>query len=132
MATNLALTLACTSLHVLLVDADLRLPAVHQVLGAESMNGARPSILYYLPAGHAPASPVELLQSPQAQEMLAQTLAPSIVLDAPPVNFFADAPFGCLIDAVLLVARMGVTPRDSCASVGRTTESLHRWCRGER
>jgi capsular exopolysaccharide synthesis family protein len=136
-ATNLAFTLVRTSSHVLLADADLRLPTVHQVLGVEPMTGltevlegrleARagirrldPSGLYYLPAGHSPANPVELLQSPRAQELLAQTSSAFdwTVIDAPPVSLFADARhLANLVDAVLLVARVGVAPRDSMQQV---------------
>src|SRR3989454_7826633 len=132
-ATNLAFTLARSSPHVLLVDADLRLSSVHQMLGllpmaglAELLDGrleARaairrldPSGVYSLPAGRSPANPVELLQSPRTQELLTQTSSAFdwIVVDAPPVNLFADARhLANLADAVLLVTRVGVTPRES-------------------
>jgi len=136
-ATNLAFTLARSSPHVLLVDADLRLSAVHQMLGIPPMAGltevlqgkldARaairrldPSGLYYLPAGHPPPNPVELLQSPGIQELLTQTSSAFdwIVLDAPPVNLFADARhLANFADAVVLVLRVGVTPRESTQQV---------------
>ena len=136
-ATNLAFTLVRSSPRVLLIDADLRLSSVHQMLGLPPMAGlaelldgrleARaairrldPSGVYYLPAGRSPANPVELLQSPRTEELLTQTSGAFdwIVVDAPPVNLFADARhLANLADAVVLVARVGVTPRESMQQV---------------
>ena len=136
-ATNLAFTLARSSPHVLLIDADLRLSSVHQMLGLPPMAGLaelldgklepgaairrlEPSGVYYLPAGRSPANPLELLQSPRTQELLTQTSSAFewIVVDGPPVNLFADARhLANLADAVVLVARVGVTPRESMQQV---------------
>ena len=136
-ATNLAFTLARSSPRVLLIDADLRLSSVHQMLALPPMAGlaelldgrleARaairrldPSGVYYLPAGRSPANPVELLQTPRTQELLTHTSSAFdwIVVDAPPVNLFADARhLANLADAVLLVVRVGVTRRDSMQQV---------------
>jgi len=136
-ATNLAFTLVRSSPRVLLIDADLRLSSVHQMLGLPPMAGLaelldgklepgaairrlEPSGVYYLPAGRSPANPLELLQSPRTQELLTQTSSAFewIVVDGPPVNLFADARhLANLADAVVLVARVGVTPRESMQQV---------------
>lgn len=142
-ATNLAFALVRTSPHVLLVDADLRLPAVNKLLGleqpmaglAEVVEGrleARaairrldPSGLCLLPAGRAMANPLELLQSSRTQEVLTEISSAFewIVVDAPPVNLFADSRhLAHLMDAVVLVARVGVTPRESLKQVSAALE----------
>ena len=132
-AINLAAILARTSPRVLLVDADLRHPGIDRALGLRSLVGLAdfledrielaatclrvdPMGFYYLPPGHPSSNPVELLQKPKLQELVSQKVAAFdwIVLDSPPLNLFADARhLATLADAVLLVAREGLTPREA-------------------
>src|SRR5262245_9273746 len=79
--TNLAVTLAEQGKSVLLVDADLRKPTVHQIMEVDNRQGltslltmqatieevilpmAKMSNLYVLPSGPIPPNPAELLGS---------------------------------------------------------------------
>ena len=132
-AINLAVSLAGSSPRVALVDADLRHPGVHGALGLEALPGlgeflegrlevdatlrrVDPLGLYFLPAGHASSNPFELLQGPRMGELM-KRLAPAfdwIVFDSPPLIAFADSHcLATLTDAVLLVVRSGITPREA-------------------
>ena len=131
-SVNLAFSLAKMSRRVLLIDADLRRAGVHEVLGLGEMSGlaeciqgeidARTAIrrldpwnLYYMPGGHCPAAPGELVQGPRMAELL-KRLGESfdwIVVDTAPITLFADTPhLANLVDGCLLVTRLGVTPSD--------------------
>ncbi len=132
-ALNLAGALACSSSRVLLVDADLRRPGIHDALGLSSSPGLAdflegrielaatyrrvvPLGFYYLSCGRPPAHPGELLHRPELKELMSQTITSFdwIVFDSPPLNAFADAQhLANLVDAVLLVVRDGFTPREA-------------------
>ncbi len=114
---------------VLLIDADLRNPALHRLLGVDNARGlsnflssdvpalgvVRPTTipnLFVIPAGPVPPNPVELLSGPKLLELLAELSArfPAIVLDAPPVLGIADAlVLGNQVGAVLFVVAAGTT-----------------------
>ncbi|MBZ5700341.1 MAG: CpsD/CapB family tyrosine-protein kinase [Acidobacteriia bacterium] len=135
-AINLAFSLARTSRRVLLIDADLRHPSVHEVLGIQAMPGlaevlhceidARSAIrcldpgnLYYLPAGRPPANPGELLQEPLLGELMKEGLNAFdwVVVDSAPITLFADTPhLAGHVDGTVLVTRVGVTPADAVQS----------------
>jgi capsular exopolysaccharide synthesis family protein len=131
-AANLALTMAQEfQQRVLLVDGDLRRPAVHQLfgvaegpglsdvlLGAAELDHALVELPDYhlalLPAGGPPAHPAELLGSAAMRRVL-DTLRnryDRILIDMPPVAPLADlhivAP---LIDGLLMIVRAGITPK---------------------
>lgn len=140
-STNLAATLAHSARRVMLVDADLRQPGTHRVLGlprlpglAEVLSGElkpasairrlSPLNLHYLPAGRPSSNPFELLQGLRFRDLL-QALAAAfdwVIFDTPPLIPSADAQ--CLAnaaDGVLLVVRPGITPREgfkqACAAL---------------
>jgi capsular exopolysaccharide synthesis family protein len=132
-SVNLAMSLARSVPRVALVDADMRQPGIHRVLGLDSLPGLAeflegtielragirhvdPFGFYYLPAGRASSNPFELLQGPRMRELVTLMAAAFdwIVFDSPPLIPFADA--HCLAtvsDSILLVVRQGLTPRDS-------------------
>lgn len=132
-AVNLALSLARNSSRVVLVDADMRQPAVHSALGLDSLPGLAeflqgtleapacvkyldPAGLCYLPAGNASSNPFELLQGPRIQEIgrWLTSVFDWVVIDSPPLIPFADS--HCLAtfaDTALLVVRQGLTSRKS-------------------
>src|SRR5712692_250169 len=132
LAANLALSLAGSKQQrVLLLEGDLRHPALSQVFGCVQPKGLTEAFygkgsatrllyrmdsppLYLLFAGALRDRPLELLQSPQLIQLLAQ-LEQSfdwIVIDAPPVLPLADADLWTrLSDGVLLVVRENWTPR---------------------
>lgn len=109
-AANLALALAETSKRVLLVDADLRRPALAKYLGLEGDTGLTDVLigsatlneavqrwgsggLYVLPAGRIPPNPTELLQSGGMRTLITQLESEyeSVIFDAPPLLPVADA-----------------------------------------
>jgi capsular exopolysaccharide synthesis family protein len=133
-AVNLATTLAQIGRVVLIVDADLRKPRVHRVLGlsndhglSNALSGAghawpepRPtpvSGLYAVTSGPLPPNPADLLDSErfaQIQRELAEQGYDHIIYDAPPVLEVADpAIMAGRMDAVLLVVRSGSTTREA-------------------
>ena len=131
-AANLALTMAQEfNQRVLLLDADLRRPSVHQLFGLREtpglgdvlMNGADlDQALVTLPdhhltvltAGHPPSHPAELLGSATMRRLLdtLRTRFDRILIDVPPVAPLADlhilAP---MIDGLLMIVRAGITQK---------------------
>lgn len=110
-ASNLALSLAQAGLRVLIIDADMRRPRVHDIFGLTDQPGlsnllvgecraseairqstTTPS-LWILPAGVIPPNPAELLGSKRFDQYLT-TLGEQfdwVVIDSPPVLAVADA-----------------------------------------
>jgi capsular exopolysaccharide synthesis family protein len=132
-ALNLAFSLAKLSARVLIVDADLRHPGVHEVLGLEPRVGLSeylqgkideykavcwldPWKLYYLPAGRCPETPGELLQGGKVGGLL-KKLGEAfdwVIVDTAPITLFADTPhLANFADAALLVTRLGITTADT-------------------
>jgi succinoglycan biosynthesis transport protein ExoP len=109
-ASNLAVGLAQTGQRVLLIDADLRKPRVHELFGeardpglsnllvgsakaSEAVRKTAVANLWILPAGRVPPNPTELLGSVRFKDFLA-TLREHfdwVLLDSPPVLVAADA-----------------------------------------
>jgi capsular exopolysaccharide synthesis family protein len=131
-AANLALTMAQEfQQRVLLVDADLRRPAVHQLfgisdtpglsdvlMGAADLNQALVSLPEYhvtlLPAGAPPGHPAELLGSSSMRRALdtLRTRFDRILIDMPPVAPLADVHIlSPIVDGLLMIVRAGVTPK---------------------
>jgi capsular exopolysaccharide synthesis family protein len=129
-AANCAIVLAQQGAKVLLVDADLRQPSVHeafQLARDPGLTGVLAGVcsgdeaiktsellptLTILPAGANCPFPAEMLASPKMAELLEhwRSCYDHVVLDTPPVSIFTDAVvLGAKADAVLLVARCGVT-----------------------
>lgn len=131
-AANLALTMAQEfQRNVLLVDADLRNPAVHTLFGIEQGPGlsdvlageaSLDDVLVYspecrltlLPAGNSPEYPSELLGS-SAMRRLLDTLRSRfdrVLLDSPAVIPVADVgTLAPMLDGAVMVVRAGVTKR---------------------
>jgi capsular exopolysaccharide synthesis family protein len=131
-AANLALTMAQEfQQRVLLIDADLRRPAVHNLfgmpagpgladvlMGAMELSQALVKVEHHhmtlLPAGSVPHHPAELLGSAAMRRVLDSLRAryDRILIDMPPVAPLADlhivAP---MADGLLMIVRAGVTPR---------------------
>lgn len=145
-AANLALLLAAEiDRRVLLVDADLRKPAVSRLFGLPEGPGlaevalgrvAWPQVvrrapwngLAVLPAGGRATAAAELLNSPAARQFLQEARAAYdfVVIDTAPVLPVADAVvLARLVDATLLVARARRTPLEalvaSAEALGKAT-----------
>jgi capsular exopolysaccharide synthesis family protein len=125
-ASNLAFALAKAGKKTLLIDADLRKPAQHQIyavqnsLGLAGLLGSSAALkkaivpdvaagLDLLPAGDARGRAAELCEGPVLPELL-QTLRESyecIVVDSPPVLETSEARvLATLADAVVIVLRL--------------------------
>lgn len=132
-AVNLGLVLSESyGRRVLLVEGDLRRPAISRVAGVAigpGLNEAlkadddrQPSLvrltetLTLLPAGQPSADPLSALTSARFQALLqdASEKFDFVIVDSPPLAATTDATLLCpLVDAVLLVVRAGCTPLES-------------------
>jgi capsular exopolysaccharide synthesis family protein len=130
-AANLALGLAQAGQRVVLVDADLRRPHVHQLLGLRLEPGLSNLLAQHVPveqvfhttsvqnlaavtAGTLPPNPAELIGSPQFTALLRQLEANAdiVVIDTPPVMVVADASIlAHQTSGVLFVVDAGTTSR---------------------
>jgi protein-tyrosine kinase len=128
-----------TDRRVLLVDADLRAPGLHSLLGAPAEPGLASYLqgavgvekilqrgphenFYLIPAGKPAANPADLLAGGKLKGLLAQ-LAPLfdwILLDSPAAGPVSDAlRIADWCDGVLLVVQGGKTPYDLAQGVTR-------------
>ncbi|AHE99981.1 GumC family protein [Thioalkalivibrio paradoxus] len=136
-AANLATVLAQNGSRVLLIDADLRKPALHRDFGKPRSPGLTnciaqanqtrivegPAIhasdvdgLSLMLAGHSTPSPAELLSSSRLGKVLAdcKQIFDHVVVDAPPILGLADAVIlSRIVDGVILVAASGQTGKES-------------------
>jgi capsular exopolysaccharide synthesis family protein len=126
--TNLALTLS-DGYHsrVLLIDADLRRPAVHDVLGIPNTRGLKEALqgdsasvrlvdvsrfLSVLPAGQPTPNPVAELTGERMASILREAAKSFdwVLIDTPPMGLLPDAQhLARLTDGVLLVIGAGST-----------------------
>jgi protein-tyrosine kinase len=116
--------------RVLLIDADMRAPRLHQILGvpagpglAEYLQGGRTELevmqkgleeeLYFIQAGSHVTHPAELISNGGLKQLLARVsgLFDWIIMDSPPVLPVSDAVvLATMCDGVLFVVRAGTTP----------------------
>lgn len=131
-ATNLAVVLAQLGNDVLLIDADLRKPRVHEIFSLSNRIGVVNALarkvefekvfipthvphLFVIPAGAAPPNPAELLASERMREMLdaVRQRFEYVVIDSPPTLPVTDSSIlGALADATLLCAGAGSLLRE--------------------
>lgn len=131
-AANLALTLSESyQRRVLLIDADLRRPSLHQVLNIPGTPGLTEvlmapedrklpvhhvsSHLSVLPAGVASLDPMAALASARMRAILdeARELFDWVIVDTPPVGLLSDANLvAANVDGVVFVVKAGSTPFD--------------------
>jgi capsular exopolysaccharide synthesis family protein len=129
-ASNVALTLSESYRQsVLLIDADLRRPALHSFFGlnatsglGELLAGSQPSkaptwkvtpTLSVLPAGRPSADPMAGLISPTMRRVVDQARDQFtwVVIDTPPVGLITDANLlASMVDGILFVVKADVTP----------------------
>lgn len=110
LSCNLAIALAQAGQRVLLVDADLRRPRVHQLFDVPQDPGLSNLLvgsagagdtfrqtsvegLWLLPAGTTPTNPADLLGSPRFRHALQTTMQHFhwVIIDSPPVLAVTDA-----------------------------------------
>jgi receptor protein-tyrosine kinase len=141
-AVNLALAEAQLEGNLtLLADFDFRRPVLHNIFQMDRgpgitdyLQGKAPlaaairrlagTNLYLMPAGESVTNPLELLNLPEAKDMIEQLpmLFNWVLLDSPPLLFAADANLlSTMCDGTVLVVRIGATTIDS---VTRALQSL--------
>ena len=126
---NLAFAMAQVK-RTCLIDADMRRPSIHKVLGGEpNMPGLsnlvadtepaakcvyeHESGMFYIPSGPVPPNPSELLSSKRFTEVLAklESMFDVIVIDSPPVQLVSDATIlAGVANALVFVVRADSTP----------------------
>jgi capsular exopolysaccharide synthesis family protein len=129
-ATNLALTLSESyRRRVLLIDADLRRPSLHDVFQVPNVSGLSDGLhaptdhklsviqvtplLSLLTAGRPDADPVAALTSGRMRQILQEAARTFdwVILDTPPVGLLTDANLlAAMVDAALIVVRAAATP----------------------
>jgi capsular exopolysaccharide synthesis family protein len=135
--SNLGIAMAEIRRKVLIIDADLRRPRMHDLFGLPNDLGLSTILreksldrfdlqdvihetsvpgLFILPSGPPTASAANLLYSPNMAEILEKFKKEFdlVLIDTPPMLQMTDARVvGRLADAVIFVARIGQTTRDA-------------------
>jgi capsular exopolysaccharide synthesis family protein len=128
-ALTLAKNFAQLGKRVLIIDADLRNPSLHRVLGVENGTGLSNYLaggakatevirstdtphLMFMPTGPLPPNPAELLMGPRLLSLLsiAGEKFDQVIIDGPPVMGLADAPIlANAATGTLLIVEAGQT-----------------------
>ena len=128
--------------RVVIVDADLRRPRIHRLLGMTPRRGLSDVLggevlpedvlitnsvprLTILPGGRSSKSPAEMLASPRMRQLIEElkTRFDFIIFDTPPVLTVADAiVLGPMTDGVILVIQAGKIRK---RPIQRAVELLH-------
>ena len=131
-AANLAITMAQAEQRVILVDGDLRRPALHTLFGLTNDQGLTSMLfapegsaaplqqtsvpgLQLLSSGPLPPRPADILGSRRMGEILhsLRDIADVIIIDTPPVLAVSDTVvLAPRVDGVLLVMQAGRTRRE--------------------
>lgn len=126
---NLATTLAQTQSKILIIDADLRKPRVHEYLGVKNADGLSNHLggfcdldaaikhsdefnIDFVVAGDIPPNPAELLASNKFKDFVSQVKEryDYIIFDTPPVNAVADAlAIVPTVKNVVFICRCGIS-----------------------
>lgn len=143
---NLAVSMAQGDKKTILVDADLRRPALHVLFGLKNDKGLtslfmdakgpiEPALqntgvpnLQVLTSGPLPPNPAELIGAQRMLDVidLLKTRADIVLFDAPPVIAVADASvLGTRVDGVLLVVDSGHTRREHAKRAKQQLEKLN-------
>jgi protein-tyrosine kinase len=135
-AANVALTLSLSyGRRVLLVDADLRNPTLHEVFQVANAKGLLDglqagseepmslievsSTLSVLPAGRSTVDPMSLLISERMRQMLreASEAFDWVIVDTPPIGMVPDAHvLADIVPAAVFVIKAASTPHDLIAA----------------
>ena len=130
---SIAIQFAQSGQRVLLIDADLRNPSLHRVLGADNSHGLTNYLtgnmqpaevtlnttvtnLFAITTGPLPPNPAELLAGKNMQALLelAAGRFDHIIIDSPPILGLADAlVIANLVEGMLLVVESGKTRRSA-------------------
>lgn len=139
---NLAISIAEVGQRVLLIDADMRRPALARLLVEKAAPGLSNVLANITPAseairtglypnldilfsGDVPPNPSELLSSEAMEKLIADVSKEYdyVLVDTPPVNVVSDACLAAnLLDGVLLLVRQDRSKKDA---VKRAVSNLH-------
>jgi capsular exopolysaccharide synthesis family protein len=144
---NLAVVIAQGGQRVILVDANLRHPSLHELFGAPNEHGlvtlldeldaltapplapvADVERLQLLTSGPLPLDPAAQLDSARMDKVIAalQKQADFVLFDAPPVLAATDAAIlGTKVDGVLLIVQAKHTSRDHVQRAKERLEKAH-------
>ncbi len=142
-STNLALTLSESyRRRVLLIDADLRRPSIHEVFQVKNVHGLTDSLkaesdrrlpliqasayLSLLLAGRPDSDPMSGLTSGRMRRLIGEAAATFdwVIIDTPPVVLLPDANLlAAMVDAAVLVIGAGKTPHKL---ISRAVDALGR------
>lgn len=144
-ASNVATIIASSGQRVLLLNCDLRKPALHKIFNLERNSGIVNILvgeatfddvinrnvlglsLDVLASGPVPPNPSELLMSPAFQQLIDdyRDKYDYIILDAPPCLNISDAAIvGKLSDGIIYVVSAGQTRVDNAAHAVEQLQSL--------
>lgn len=138
---------AALGARVLIIDGDLRRPAIHRLFGLDNEPGLSnlltntvaeddlPSLfkkteydeLYVLTAGTIPPNPADLLASPKMATIVASLVKRSdlVIMDAPPILGLSDAPIlSRIADGTLLVVSANQVTRKSAGAACRRIRAM--------
>ena len=140
-AVNLALTLSHSfGRRVLLIDADLRRPTIHELFGVPNTSGLSDTLqanrtlpvlqvrprLALIVAGPAQSDPMKTLTSDRMRQVVVEARGSFdwVVVDTPPVSLLPDAHLlGPIVDLVVLVVGCARTSydlvQDAAAVIGQ-------------
>ncbi|SPS03294.1 Tyrosine-protein kinase YwqD [Latilactobacillus sakei] len=145
-SANVAVTWADQGLDVLLVDADMRRPTIHQTFQVPNKKGLTALLtnqevdlnqviqktpvdhLFVLPCGVVPPNPSELLNT-RKMDMLIKELTKHfdlVIFDAPPVISVTDAQIlASKVDGTIMVVPQGIADKSSVLKSKELLEVVH-------
>ncbi len=134
-SVNLAMIFAQAGKKVILIDADLRKPKIHQYLGINNENGLSDLFAWnkdfysvfstsvdgklgVITAGNPPPNPAEIMISKKMDLLLEniRKLTDIVIIDGPPLLLADSITLSKKVDGTLLVIRYGVSRRGSTNS----------------
>ncbi len=142
-AANLAVTMAQNGQRVLLVNADMRRPVLHEIfqvpkepglsdylVGAERQVRYRTHVdgLEVIPCGVVPPHPTELVGSSEMDRLLRESADEfdHVIVEAPPILGLADSLVLCSrVDGVVLMVASGVTSKDAVRDAVKRLRTVH-------
>lgn len=144
-ASNMAIAMAEANRRVLLIDCDLRKPAVHRLFGLVNVKGLTNILvegieysnitnvtevenLEIITSGPKPPNPAELLGSNKMKEFLDNVREgyDVVIIDAPPILPVTDAAvLSQYVDGVILVAGYGLTTFDAAVQAKASLQKVN-------
>ena len=143
LAAELAIALAQLGRRILLVDADLRRPRLHELFGAENTIGLTQALegrevglngieglpqMALLTSGPLPPNPLELLSSTRFDQLTIEWRRnfEYVLLDTPPASKSSDAiAVAGAVGNVMMLSRADITPFHDLKEMSRKLATTH-------